>query len=80
VRVEPDFLMNGEMEMEVLGKEFASDPEITSGPYQFDSTTTKIDLRIQHRHLRIKFKSNTSDGRFEMGKIILHTEPGDIRS
>lgn len=80
VRVETDFLMTGQMTMEVIGREFANAPEVTSGPYTFDATTTKIDLRTQQRHLRLKFTSNTSDGSYEMGKIILHTEPGDIRS
>lgn len=80
VRVEPDFLMSGGMTMDVLGKEFANATEVTTGPYSFDSTTTKIDLRVQQRHLRLKFTSNTSDGSYEMGKVILHTEPGDIRS
>ena len=80
VRVETDFLIDGEMTMEVLGKEFANSPETTTGPYTFDATTTKIDLRVQERHLRLKFTSNTSDGSYEMGKVILHTEPGDIRS
>ena len=80
VRVEPDFVISGEMTMEVLGKEFANSPETTSGPYTFDSTTTKIDLRVQERHLRLKFTSNTSNGNYEAGRVLLHTEPGDIRS
>ena len=80
VRVEPDFLVTGEMSMDILGKEFANGAETVTGPYVFDSTTTKIDIRVQHRHIRLKFTSNTSGGSYEMGKVILHTEPGDIRS
>jgi hypothetical protein len=80
VRVEPDFIVSGDMTLEVLGKEFANSDETTSGPYTFNSTTTKVDTRIQYRHIRLKFTSNTFGGDYEMGKVILHTEPGDIRS
>lgn len=80
VRVEPDVIQEGEMTMEVIGKEFANSPEVVSELFTFDSTTAKIDTRIQQRHLQLKFTSNTSGGKYELGKVLLHIEPGDIRS
>lgn len=80
IRIEPDFAQDGDMNMYVLGREFPNSEEVVSSPYSFSSTTEKIDLRIQQRLLRLKFESNTSDGDYQMGKVILHTEPGDNRS
>lgn len=80
VRIEPDFKMTGDMTVEVLGREFANSDEVVTGPFTFSNTDPKIDLRVQQRHLRLKFTSNTSNGSYEMGKVLLHTEPGDIRS
>jgi hypothetical protein len=80
VRVEPDFLMNGSLTLEILGREFVSSDEVVSGPFAFTQEDAKIDLRVQHRHIRLKFTAGPDCDYFEMGRIILHTEPGDIRS
>lgn len=80
VRVEPDFLQDGSMSIEVTGKEFANATETVSSPYVFDSDTTKIDMREQRREIRLKFTSNEVGGHYEMGRVILHLEPGDVRS
>lgn len=80
IRVEPDFLMDGEMTLEVIGREFAQTPDTMSAPFTFDSSTDKIDMREQRRQIRLRFTSNTVNGNYEMGRIILHTEPGDVRS
>lgn len=80
VRVEPDFLQEGNMSVEVYGREFASAPETVSDPYVFDPDTTKVDMREQQREIRLKFTSNEVGGFYEMGRVIIHTEPGDIRS
>ena len=79
-RVEPDFVMEEEMSIEVIGREFAQSPDIVSQPFTFDSQTGKIDLREQRRQIRLRFTSNTLNGNFEMGRTILHIEPGDARS
>lgn len=79
-RIEPDFIMEGDMTVEVIGREFAQSPDITSEPFTFDSTTGKIDLREQRRQIRLRFTSNTLNGNYEMGRTILHIEPGDVRS
>lgn len=80
VRIEPDILLDGEMTLEVLSNEFANSAEVVSESFTFDKNTPKIDTRIQQRHLRLKFRSNVSGGNYELGKCLLHVEPGDIRS
>lgn len=79
-RVEPDFVQVGDMTCTVIGYEFAqSSPDIeTTLPFSPDSG--KIDMREQHRHVMLKFESNTVDGSYEAGKILIHAEPGDNRS
>jgi hypothetical protein len=80
IRVEPDFVQTGDMTLTVIGNEFAQDGAPRTTSYTFNSTETKIDMREQRRMIRLGFESNVVDGFFEMGRVILHTEPGDIRS
>jgi hypothetical protein len=79
-RVEPDFVQNGEMNLYVTGKGYADDVDDISDPYVFDNTTLKIDMREQRRELRLKFESNTFNGNYYMGKILISAEMGDERS
>ena len=79
-RVEPDFVQEGEMTVTVTGKGYANDEDIVSDPYPFDSTTLKIDMREQRRELRLKFESNTENGNYQMGKLLISVEGGDVRS
>jgi hypothetical protein len=66
--------------MTILGRKFASGPfEETSGPYYFTPDTGKIDLRVEHRLVRLKFESNTIDGNYEMGRNLITAEYGDER-
>jgi len=80
IRIEPDFVMTGDMTVQVVSREFAQQPDTVSEPFTFDSNTGKIDMRKQGRQIRLRFTSNTLNGNFEMGRVILHTEPGDVRS
>lgn len=79
-RIEPDFIMEGEMTVTVVGNEFAQAPTDLETSYNFTATTEKIDMREQHRQIQLKFESNVAGGHYEMGRVILHTEPGDVRS
>jgi hypothetical protein len=79
VRVEPDFLQEGSVDLSVIGYDYANSQPIEDGPFSFDATTEKIDSRIQKRHILLKFRSNELNGFYEMGKTILWTEPGDVR-
>jgi hypothetical protein len=79
-RVEPNFLQTGTMAMNILGRKFAnSATEEISGPYYFEPHTDKIDLRVEHRLVRLKFESNVIDGNFEMGRLMITAEFGDER-
>ena len=78
-RVEPDFLQDQEMTMYVIGRPYAQAPDVTTGPYTFDATTTKIDLKEQRRELRLKFESNIIGGDYQMGRILLSLDMGDVR-
>lgn len=79
-RVEPDFVQDGEMNLYITGKGYADDVDVTSKPYTFDSTTLKVDMREQRRELRMRFESNTFNGNYEMGKVLISADIGDERS
>jgi hypothetical protein len=79
-RVEPNFLQTGTMAMTVLGRKFASGQfEESSGPFYFTQDTGKIDLRVEHRLVRLKFESNDIGGNYEMGRNLITAEFGDER-
>jgi hypothetical protein len=78
-RVEPDFVMTGDMEMYVTGRSFAQSSDTTSSAYLFDPNTTKIDVREQRRELRLKFVSNTQGGDYQLGRLLLNANTGDVR-
>lgn len=80
IRIEPDFVMSGEMDVRVIGREFAQSEDTVSAPFTFTPSTDKIDMREQRRQIRLRFTSNVLNGNYEMGRVILHTEPGDVRS
>lgn len=77
VRVEPDFIQSGKMSFTVRGRKYPSEGDLVSGDFEFDPTTLKVDLREQRRLIRLRFESNCLEGNFEMGRTILHLEPGD---
>jgi hypothetical protein len=78
-RVEPDFLQEGVMSLFVTGRPFAQSEDLTTGPYLFDPNTGKIDLREQRRELRLRFVSNVVNGDYQVGKVILNANIGDVR-
>jgi len=78
-RIEPDFVQSGPMDLTVSGRKFARGNEENSGPYTFTPDTEKIDLRVEHREVSLLFESNTIDGDYEMGRILITAELGDER-
>ena len=78
-RVEPDFLLEGEMDLYVTGRPFAQEADLTTGPYTFTEATSKIDMKEQRRELRLKFVSNEAGGTYQTGKIIINADVGDVR-
>jgi hypothetical protein len=78
-RMEPDFIQSGQMEFYVTGRPFAQKEDVTTGPYTFEPDTGKIDLREQRRELRLIFVSDVQDGNYQLGRILLSADVGDVR-
>ena len=78
-RVEPDFVQSQQMYLIVTGKGYADDTDQPSDPYYFDDTTLKVDMREQRREMRMRFGSNTQNGNYFAGRILLSLETGDVR-
>jgi hypothetical protein len=78
-RVEPDFLQTGEMSVVVTGRPFAQGEDKESDPYVFGPNTGKIDMREQRRELRLRFISDVAGGNYQLGKVLLNAEVGDVR-
>ena len=78
-RVEPDFVQDGQMTLTVLGRKFARGDEEISTPFPFDPETGKIDMRIEHREIRLQFSSDDINGNYEMGRLLITAELGDER-
>lgn len=78
-RLEPDFIQQGPMSLFITGRSYAQGEDKTTGPYPFEPGTTKIDLREQRRELRLKFVSNVAGGDYQMGKVIVSADLGDVR-
>ena len=78
-RVEPDFLQNGQMSLVVTGRPYAQIADKESDPYLFDPGTGKIDMKEQRRELRLRFTSNVVGGNYQLGRVILNADIGDVR-
>jgi hypothetical protein len=78
-RVEPDFLLEGDMDLYIVGRPYPDQPDQITGPYTFDSVTGKVDMKEQRRLLRLKFVSNQVDADYQAGKIIVDADIGDVR-
>jgi hypothetical protein len=78
-RVEPDFVQSGDMDLYVTGRPYAQEADSTTGPYTFSPGTGKIDMKEQRRELRLKFVSNVAGGDYQLGKVIISADEGDVR-
>lgn len=78
-RVEPDFIQEGEMSLIVTGRPYAQSQDVDSSPYVFGPNTNKIDMKEQRRELRLRFVSNVADGDYQLGRVILNADVGDVR-
>lgn len=78
-RIEPDFVQSGDMYVVVTGKSYAEDVDDPSEPYVFSPTTLKVDMKEQRREMRLRFGSNTQNGDYFMGKVLLSLDVGDVR-
>jgi hypothetical protein len=78
-RIEPDFIQTGDMTVVVTGQGYAEDTVVPSDPYPFSPTTLKIDMKEQRREMRLRFESNTFNGSYQMGRVLLSITTGDVR-
>jgi hypothetical protein len=78
-RVEPDFIQSGDMTLQVTGPAFAQGPDKVSDPYIFGPNTGKIDMREQRRELRLRFTSDVAGGNYQLGRVLLSADIGDVR-
>ena len=63
----------------MTGRSFAQSTDVTSAAYTFTPSTGKVDMREQRRELRLKFVSNVAGGDYQVGKILLDADLGDVR-
>ena len=78
-RIEPDFVQSGTMYLQVTGRSFAQSEDQTSDPREFEPNTNKVDVREQRREMRLRFGSNVAGGDYQLGKVILDADFGDVR-
>lgn len=78
-RIEPDFLQVGEMQVFVTGRPYADEQDVDSQAYNYLPGTGKIDMREQRRELRLRFRSDVQGGDYQMGRVIVSADFGDVR-
>ena len=83
-RIEPDFVQNGDMTVQVTGRANARAPEVYSSIFTFvdpnninEPYQEIVMLKEQRRELRVRFESNQVYGDYQMGQIIGHVSTGD---
>lgn len=83
-RIEPDFVQNGPMTVQITGRANARAPEVYSSVFTFvdpeeinEPQQQIVMLKEQRRELRARFESNSLYGDYQMGQIIGHVSVGD---
>ncbi len=81
-RIEPDFIQQGPMTVQVTGRANARADEVYGTVFTFQDVATEpydqiVMLKEQRRELRVRFESNAFNGDFQMGQIIGHISTGD---
>jgi len=83
-RIEPDFVQNGPMTVQITGRANARAPEVYSTVFTFvdpedinEPQQQIVMLKEQRRELRVRFESNALYGDYQMGQIIGHVSSGD---
>ena len=80
--IEPDFVQAGPMTVQVTGRANARAPEIKSAVFTVPEVASQpfeqiVMLKEQRREIRVKFRSDTVGGNYQMGQIIAHIDTGD---
>ena len=68
------------MTVVITGRGYAEDVNQESDPFTFTPNTLKIDMREQRREMRLRFESNTENGDYQTGSVLLSLTTGDVRS
>lgn len=82
--IEPDFVQQGDMTVQITGRINARAPEVSGPIHTFPAVASeKYDQQVffkeQRREMRFRFSSNTVGGDYQAGQIIAHIEAGDGR-
>lgn len=81
IRIEPDFVQSGNLDITLTGRQFAMSPDETSVTYVYDGTSSfKVDSRKQYRQLRMRVRSNTQNGDYFQGQPVIEMAEGDVRA
>lgn len=80
--IEPDFIQRQDILVSVSGRANARSKNVVGTTYTMPESPTVpeqqiVMLKEQRRLLRVKFESDAVGGDFQMGKILMHVEPGD---
>lgn len=80
VQVEPDFVQNGDITMNIITQKTARAPEKMSADFTITDKTEFIKPRHQGRIVRLKFSSDSLNGDYQLGKILIETAQGDEKA
>lgn len=78
-RIEPDFVLAGTMNGQVLGKKYPQDIATLRQEFTFTQVTQKVDIKTQARINRFRFESNEAGGNFQCGDTLLKIDSSDRR-
>lgn len=76
-KLEPDFIQNGNVVMNLMTQKTAKSPVVVSRDYVIEPATEMITAREQGRIMRLRFSNDSLNGDYEMGKLLIDTEQGD---
>lgn len=79
-RFEPDMIQTGPMNLTFNTQDYARGNSISYGPYTFNPSDFKIDVRVQGREINLKFESNVIGGFYEINQCLLYFRTGDART
>jgi hypothetical protein len=77
VRFEPDFVATGDININILTREFPMDDDVST-PYDiFYNNTKQFDTQLQARYISYQIQSNSQGGSFVLGQSLIHYRQGD---
>lgn len=79
VRLEPDFVLTGNLELTVRGRAFPNAEKVDSERFTITPETLYVPLKEQRRSMSLRFESNAAGGDFQEGRNLITVGPGDER-